>query len=276
MPSTALQQMKHERHISASQIFTYLGCSLKYKFMYVEQRPQEHLSVALPFGKAIHLGIERYYQSIIETGEIVPLEVMEDLFTESITLAIDNSNVPILYKKEAPDRDSVIEMGKKLLAVFCENIDITGMEVVGTEIPLSARLFTEHGEPTDFKLIGVLDLLLKDRKSEELLIVDNKTSKQKKSQDTVDSDLQMSAYSYLLAGNGSIFPRSPVNCRFDVLRKLKTPKMEHYYTVRTAEDRRRFFKIATAVLAGIESRIFIPVKSWMCFDCQYTEPCADW
>ena len=73
MPGTALQQMKEELHISASQIFTYLGCSLKYRFMYVEQRPQEHLSVALPFGTAIHSGIEKYYRSIIETGEAAPL-----------------------------------------------------------------------------------------------------------------------------------------------------------------------------------------------------------
>ena len=122
MQNTALQHMKQELHISASQIFTYLGCSLKYKFMYVEQRPQEHLSVALPFGKAIHLGIERYYKSIMDTGKIAPLETMKDLFTESMTLAFDDTSVPILYKKEAPDRDSVIEMGMKLLTVFCENI----------------------------------------------------------------------------------------------------------------------------------------------------------
>jgi len=276
MSSIALQQMKQELHISASQIFTYLGCSLKYRFMYVEQRQPEHLPVSLPFGRAIHAGIERYYRSIKETGEPAPLDAMEDLFAESMTLAHDELSVPILYKSEAPDRESVIAMGRQLLSTFYENIDLTGMEVVGIEIPLSTRLFNEHGEPTDFKLVGVLDLLLKDSNSDELLIVDNKTSKQKKSQDTIDSDLQMTAYSYLLAGQGSVFPRSPVNCRFDVLRKLKTPKLEHYYTVRTAEDRRRFSKIATAVLAGIENRVFIPVKSWMCADCQYAGACSDW
>jgi len=117
--------------------------------------------------------------------------------------------------------DSVIELGKMLLATFYENSDLSGMEIVGTEIPLSTRLFTEYGEPTDFKLIGVLDLLLKDSNSEELLIVDNKTSKQKKSQDTVDSDLQMSAYSYLLAGNGSIFPGHPLTAGLMFYASLK-------------------------------------------------------
>ena len=276
MPNQALQQLQSALHISASQIFCYLACSLKYQFQYVQKSNPQHLSVALPFGKAIHQAIEKYYRSIMETGKPALLDTIEDLFTESISLALDDASVPVLYKNETPDRDSVIEMGRKMLSVFHENTDLTGMEIVGTEIPLSTRLFTDQGEPTDFKLVGILDLLLKDNNSEELLIVDNKTSKQKKSQDTVDSDLQMSAYSYLLAGQGSIFPRVPVNCRFDVLRKLKTPKMEHYYTVRTAEDRRRFSKIATAVLSGIENRIFIPVKSWMCADCQFKEECDRW
>jgi len=98
MTSPSLQNMKQELHISASQILTYLGCSLKYKFMYVEQRPPEQLSVSLPFGKAVHSGIEKYYKSIMETGVAVPLDVVEDMFTESINITFDKSDVPIIYK----------------------------------------------------------------------------------------------------------------------------------------------------------------------------------
>ncbi len=35
----AFQAFQSELHISYSQIFTYLACSLKYQFQYVEQRP---------------------------------------------------------------------------------------------------------------------------------------------------------------------------------------------------------------------------------------------
>lgn len=107
-------------------------------------------------------------------------------------------------------------------------------------------------------------------------MVDNKTSKQAKSQDAVDDDLQMTAYSYLLATNGYVFPRAEVNCRFDVLRKLKTPTLEHYFTSRKAEHRKRFSMVATAVLAGIEQRVFIPVKGWLCSDCAYSIACSEW
>ena len=192
---------------------------------------------------------------------------MESLFEESLILELDNC--------EVPDTDSAIKMGKGLLNTFYDNTVLAGMEIVDIELPLSAPLYTDAGEKTDINLVGILDLLLKDADG-NLLVVDNKTSKQKKSQDTVDDDLQMSAYSYLLTANGYVFPRAEVNCRFDVLRKLKTPKLEHYFTSRTAENRRRFAKIANGVLAGIEQRIFIPVKGWLCSDCSYADACAKW
>jgi putative RecB family exonuclease len=276
MSNPALQQLQSELHISASQIFTYLGCSLKYMFQYVLKSKPQHMSIALPFGRAVHQAIERYYKSVMDTGEGAPVELMQELFTESVSLAINDASMPILYKKEAPDKDSIIDMGHQLLQVFHDEVDLTGYEVVGTEIPLSATLYNDQGEGTDFKLVGILDLLLKDKANSELMVVDNKTAKNAMAQSATDENLQMSAYSYLLASNGYVFPRAEVMCRFDVLRKLKKPKMEYSYTIRTANHRKRFAKIASAVLTGIENRIFIPQQSWMCFDCQFKEECNNW
>jgi len=271
----AMQQYQEQLHISHSQIFCYLACSLKYQFQYVEQRQKERISLALPFGKAIHLALERYYRSLKDDRTIVSLDLMETLFEESLTLELDNSEIPVMFKAEASDTASAIQMGKGLLKTFYDNIDLVGMEIIDVELPLSAPLYTDTGEKTDITLVGFIDLLLRDVEG-NLLVVDNKTSKQKKSQDAVDTDLQMTAYSYLLAANGYVFPRAEVNCRFDVLRKLKTPKLEQYFTSRTAETRRRFAKIANSVLAGIEQRIFIPVKGWLCADCSYADACSKW
>jgi putative RecB family exonuclease len=270
----AMQQYQEQLHISHSQIFCYLACSLKYKFQYVEQRPRERISLALPFGKAIHLALERYYRSLMDDRTIVSLDLMETLFEESLTLELDNSEIPVMFKAEASDTASAIQMGNGLLKTFYDNIDLASMAIVDVELPLSAPLYTPSGEKTDINLVGFIDLLLRD--DGNLLVVDNKTSKQKKSQDAVDDDLQMTAYSYLLAANGYVFPRAEVNCRFDVLRKLKSPKLEQYFTTRKAEDRKRFAKIATSVLAGIEQRIFMPVKGWLCSDCAYQDACSKW
>jgi putative RecB family exonuclease len=267
--------LKEKLHISYSQIFTYLACSLKYKFQYVENRLYERISINLPFGGAIHIVVERYYRTLKEKNIIEPLKVLEELFEDCINLELDHTDIPVIYKKEAPDRKSVIQLGKSMLKAFYEGIDLTNFEVVDVEVPLSARLYTDESEATDFMLIGIIDLLLMD-KNHELIVVDNKTAVKPKNQTDVDDDLQFSAYSYLLASNRFTFPTATIKCRMDVLRKLKNPKLEHYHTNRTAEQRKRFAKIANAVLAGIDSRIFIPNKSWLCSDCQFINACEAW
>ena len=273
--SQALQKLKQELHVSHSQIFVYLNCSLKYQFMYVEAIPPARLSIALSFGSAIHFCEEKYYRSLKDKNYLEPLNILEELFADYLSQEIDHSTVPVIYKKEAPNKDSAIKLGKRLLKVFYESVDLTGMQVVGVELPLAATLYTPEGEATELNLIGVLDLLLRDQNG-ELLVVDNKTAAKAKSQSAVDEDMQFTAYSYLLATNKYVFPTADVNCRMDVLRKLKTPKMEYYFTKRTASDRKRFAKIASMVLTAIESRIFMPQKSWMCSDCGYINACSKW
>jgi putative RecB family exonuclease len=271
----ALQDLKNALHVSHSQIFTYLNCSLKYRFMYVEARPQERISIALPFGSAIHASLERYYRTLKEKGSKEPLGILQEVFEDHINQEINHAAIHIIFKKETPDRKAVIEMGTAMLEAFYEGVDLSGFEILEIERPLSARLYTNEGQPTDLKLIGVLDLVLKDEAG-RIIAVDNKTAAKPYAQATVDDDNQLTCYAYLLAANRFVFPTDDVQCRLDVLRKLKTPKLEQYHTVRTADQRRRFAKLATAVLAGIEARTFMPQPSWMCSDCSYADACKAW
>ena len=262
-------------HISYSQIWTYLACSLKYKFQYVENRPYERISANLFMGSSIHSALERFFKGIKNNGAPEPLHVIQELFEDCIALEMDHNELPVIYKREAPDRDGLLTMGKAMLKAFYESVDLNGHQVVDVELPLAATLYTDEGDPTDFKLIGVIDLLLMD-KNQELLVVDFKTAARPKSQDAVDDDLQFTAYSYLLSANRFTFPTAPVQCRMDVLRKLQKPKVEHHLTTRTAQDRRRFAKLAVAVLQAIENRAFLPNRSWLCSDCQFFRACQDW
>jgi putative RecB family exonuclease len=61
---TKKEGFNDDLHISHSQIFTYLNCSLKYKFQYIEGKPMERISVALPIGASIHTAIEMYYRTL--------------------------------------------------------------------------------------------------------------------------------------------------------------------------------------------------------------------
>lgn len=270
----ALQEIPDTLHVSNSQVSSYQSCPLKYYFHYVEKRKSESLGIALFFGSAIHSALDFYYSSH-KNGKRESLENLKEAFADSLALDLDNSKTPVSYSKNMPDKESAINMGTSLLEVFYENVDLKGWEILGVELPLSAPLFTGEGERTDFDLVGIIDLLLKNENG-DLLIVDNKAMAKSINQSDANEDTQMTAYSYLLASNGYIKPSGAVECRFDVLLKQKKPKLQQVYTIRTREDRRRFAKIADMVLKGIDNRIFYPQRSWMCSCCDYLEACSNW
>ena len=274
----AIETFNEELHISYSQIFCFTTCPLKHRFQYVEGRPSERISISLPFGSAIHSAIEVAYTALKNHGRTEPLEALCECFETSLELDLEHSEVPVIFKKETPDHKGAVVMGNAMLKVFHESIAQivqNVQEIIAVELPLSAKLYTEDGQPTEFKLSGILDLVIKD-KNGEIIVVDNKTASKPMAQSTADDSGQMTAYSYLLAANRYVFPTSPVKCQFDILRKLKTPKRETVQTVRTAQDRKRFAKIANAVLEGINAGIYMPQPNWMCSDCSYTNACKAW
>jgi putative RecB family exonuclease len=274
----ALQSFNQELHISYSQIFCFTTCPLKHRFQYVEARPPERISISLPFGSASHAAIEMAYMALKNHGHTEPLEALCERFDTCLELDLENSVVPVIFKKDLPDHKGAVEMGNAMLKVFHESIAQivqNVQKIVAVELPLSATLYTDGGQPTEFKLSGIIDLVIRD-KSGEIVVVDNKTASKPMAQSTADDSGQMTAYSYLLAANRYVFPTSPVKCQFDILRKLVTPKREIVQTVRTADQRRRFAKLANRVLAAIENGMVYPQPSWMCSDCAYSNACKAW
>jgi len=268
------QEFSQELYISYSQVFTYMNCSLKYKFQYLENKPYERVSIAPIFGSAIHGAIERHYRGL-KKNHIIPLDELVEEFRIQLELNLEQQTVPVIYKKDLKDIETAFAMGGAMLGLIHENDVNSDLVVVDVEVPLTATLYREDGEPTDYKLAGVIDVIFKDQQG-NLIVVDNKTAARAMAQNTADENHQMTSYAYLLAANKYVFPTAPVTCRFDVFRKLKTPKIEHVYTSRTADDRRRFARIANGVLDAIDAGVFIPQSSWLCADCGYQDACGKW
>jgi putative RecB family exonuclease len=226
-----LEDFRSELHISHSQIFTYLNCSLKYYFGYVEGRMPEYRPAAMLFGSAIHAAIARYYKGVQKKGKPEPLSLHQDLFHDYWNWETEDTGIPIAYR---------------------------------------------GGNPTDFKLIGIVDCIQRD-KDGNLIIIDNKTANRAYSQDKIEQDLQMTVYSYLAAASRLVPAKSDTAHRFDVLVKLKKePRLDLYHTTRSAADRRRLAKTISRVLKGIEAGVFFPNASWMCTDCQHARACVNW
>ena len=202
------------------------------------------------------------------------IELMETAFSSKLYQSLELETAPLLFKKDMPDTASAVAMGKRMLEVFHQEAEVDGFRVEAVELPLAANLYNHRGELMDIQLVGVLDLLIRDKQG--VMAVDHKTSRQAKSQANVDEDLQLTAYSYLLAANKHVFPKAEVRCQFNVLRKLKTPKLETYHTVRGPEARKRFAKLCVTVLSGIDNQVYLPCRSWLCSDCEYAAACKEW
>ncbi|MBN2644365.1 RecB family exonuclease [Trichloromonas sp.] len=274
-PAPSLRVLRHHLHLSYSQVNTYLTCSLRYFFQYVKGYPPEHTSSALILGSSIHAALAHYYEAFRMKGAAEPLDAVLAFYRETLSSELAIPRAPILYSNEATSPAELLAWGEQLLRAYLEDPGFCGMEVVATELPLSLPLTTPDGDLTEFHLVGAVDLLLRDQLG-RLLAVDHKTAKNSPSQESIDQDLQLSAYALLLRHNGYLKPDETLHCCYNVIRKLKTPKVERLLTLRTPADTRRFIRMAHAVLSGIAAEAFLPCAGWHCSGCPYQQQCRNW
>lgn len=271
----ALQAMRTQLHLSSSQLTQYLLCGRKYQYSYVQGLTPTHTSINLLLGSAIHTALEHYYRNWMTAGEPLPLPELQRCFVEALALSLGQCSAPVRYRKECSDIDQVAALGKAMLAVFHEQVDLTGMTIEAVELPLSVPLRDEAGYERGYNLVGVVDLLLRDEQTGELIAIDHKTSRNSYSQAMCDDSLQMTVYAlllqqqgYLNLGAGEIF-----NGRFQVLRKLKSPKYEEVTLTRDRADVQRLEQLCLDVLHAIDQRVFLPNYGWVCSDCGYRALC---
>jgi putative RecB family exonuclease len=272
-PSLAL--LRQRRHLSYSQLNTFLTCPLRYRFQYVEGRPPQHLSSSLLLGSAIHSALADYFFAQLETGEPATPERLLGFFHDDLRQRLASATAPVLFQSDAGDADGLRRQGEALLRAFLADPGPSSLQVVAVELPLSTGLHDDQGKPTGIQLLGVIDLLLRDELG-RLIALDHKTAKNPISQDAADSDLQLSAYAELLRRCGTLGADETLCCGFHVLRKLKTPKIERVMTRRQPSDGRRFCRLAGAVLAAIEAQACYPCPGWACGDCPYQQACRLW
>lgn len=269
----ALQTMRQGLHLSSSQMNQYLLCSKKYQYHYVCGIKPEHVSINLLFGSAIHAALEAFYKHMQKEGEPLPVREVQKHFLDYIASEIAASSVPVKYTKELPDLFAVEAMGKAMLEVFCDAVDLTGYAIEGVELPLSAPLYDEQGDETGFDLVGIIDLLLREEETGRYIAIDHKTSKNAYSASVCQDSHQMSLYAYLLQENGYLTPDEDFTGWFNVLRKLKTPKFELAPVTRTPQQIETFLELARGVLTAIDREVYLPNYSWACADCGYRKLC---
>lgn len=170
--------------LSASRLKTWLSCPLKWKAVYVDERPFVP-TPAMAWGTAAHAGLESHARSVW-LGEPRPdvLAVFTDFF--------DRSGVEI----GAKERERMIEQARLLLYRYLDRYGDEG--VIAAELLLTASVIDPLSGENLGELTGIVDLISKDGR-----LIDLKTSARSPSdlQAVIGNAVQLDCYRYLVAAN---------------------------------------------------------------------------
>ena len=131
----------------------------------------------------------------------------------------------------------------------------------------------ETGETLNVPLVGKVDLIERTDDG-NIVFVDYKTASTRYNQDSVQRNLQLTAYSLWARETYTDKKNDVVHLRFDVLLKNKTPLYLKYETQRTYQDAQRFTRMLLMISDAIRQELFYPNPGWQCVDCPFKVSCV--
>src|SRR5213596_2649931 len=120
--------MEPPRTISVSQVNTYLGCSLKYRFQYIDKIPRPWRVAAMAFGSSVHAAVEWFHRERL-AGRTPELPQILKVFDADWYA----QNVEPLVFSERESKDSLAEKGRAMLQLYVESQN--GAKPVAVEQP---------------------------------------------------------------------------------------------------------------------------------------------
>ncbi len=247
------------KHISPSQIKTYLSCGRKYKYKYVEGIKPEKVSFAMPFGRAFHQTVAdiNLYRKKHQSLEKVDVS---SLFKETFEREIDTSETPVEFDKDE-DPLLLVSYADKMLKLYMEHIGQMNTEVIAIEHEISYPI-----QGTDYVFTGIVDAIEKDVSG--ICIVELKTAEKMWSDSTVDYDLQGPLYKKAIT---PVYPDTPIKVRYDIVTRGKSPKVQSKYS--DTNNHIQLTDILREVIYGIEKNVYTPRPGYMCTSCDYKDIC---
>ena len=121
---------------------------------------------------------------------------------------------------------------------------------------------------TILPLKGYIDLI-----DDKRYIIDHKTSKRSFPEDSIEKDIQLTAYSMAYR---ALYGHDENGVRLNVMVRTKEPKIQQLQSTRKQEDSDRSRRLAEKVEKGINSEIFYPSENYTCGICGYSEMCEKW
>jgi CRISPR/Cas system-associated exonuclease Cas4 (RecB family) len=241
-----------------------MRCPLRHFFQYVLALPQRTTPSALVLGSATHQALAVFHRSIQE-GKTVDREAVKSAFLQAWKERKDRQVVEFSHGTEQHELD----VGISLLEVYLKQPPPE--HVVAVEEEIVSPLVTSQGEVLDVALIGVLDLVT--RSDTGLKVTDLKTSSRSYSE--MEAQLSLQATCYLYSAHHH-FGES-ASFEYQVLLKLKQPRVQTIATFRTTTDFQRLGDLVQTIERAVTTGVHYPIENPLnCSGCPYRKPCRDW
>jgi len=248
-------------HISHSQVTQYGMCSLKWWFS--KNFLPDHVPVVLIFGRAIHAGIEVFYQQRLRGSEATIDDMMsafDQVFAEEQT--------PIQYGA----KESVESLRDKAGQMFQTVLDnIQPSTVLAIEQPFRIRLSDDIPD-----VLGYIDLIeiVETDDGPVIELVDWKTAAKKQNDMPAD---QLHLYEMAVQATGLVKDFDlPIRLGFRVITKTKNPDFQILNVESSAQQQERLKAKMGACVKGMKAGIVYPNPGWQCGSCPFKRHCAVW
>ena len=203
--------------ISYSQLNTFLQCPLRWKMYYLLGKGESSDTESTQLGTQVHSFIEEFCakkQQGYEWSVGEATSLMEDKLDERTITFKEDEDEDIVWQHLGVAKSMVEE--DKGLGTLLKNCDVLAQEL---EFKLQFNLpFTvKYGDEEYHEVIinGFIDLLLKDKETGGLIVVDHKTSKKKFDKDKLYHDYQFPIYELVVL---NLYGRLPEKCYYNFTR----------------------------------------------------------
>lgn len=250
-------------YLSWSRIKTFRDCPKMFHYRYIAKVPAERVPAALPFGGAFHRAIELIAEARL-AGQSIP--TVESLLAEYDRAWTDSTSngAPVAYAK-GEDAKVLRETASRMLKAYWEFSQSEHSEIIAIEH--EAR-FDIAGVPIVARLDSV------ERRGEDLLVTDVKTSKSRYGETKVlESVGQTVLYSHAAVELLRALGARRIVPRFVVVTKAKSPVVQVIEPPVGRENAQRVRELVADAHQAISAGAFPRNEGWRCARCPFADKC---
>jgi CRISPR/Cas system-associated exonuclease Cas4 (RecB family) len=252
-------------YLSTSQVEMFLRCPKQYEFRYIKGMKSPPTG-ALIQGSAIHNAFEVGYNHKKESPEsIIELDAVMDAYSDYVRNNLTND---VILDEETPEK--VLRSQGEAIVERWHKDKLPYVQPTAVEKPFAAIL-------NKIPVVGIIDLVdnVETEGPPNEVIVDNKTSGKRKTQDEADGSLQLSLYAAVTQVD---IQRLDVYVRPRLTKKgMGEAKLQEIHTMRTFRDIYWMQNIFSDIARAISTGVFPPTNpnNWTCSAkwCGYWEYC---